>query len=208
MLASRGDVSGAVRHLRRALENDPISPSVNADLGWLFFRVGRHRDAVEQCELTLELVPGSIGALTCLVHANQALGRIVDARAHAVKAMRQSGGEAATVATVERGEPADGLRLYFDWRADLLSVDSTASSYARALAFADANRMHAAIGALEDAVHAREHELVFLDRESRFAGLRSRERFRRVLAATAALSSRRSPHADAHPPKESDGRRG
>jgi TolB-like protein/DNA-binding winged helix-turn-helix (wHTH) protein/Tfp pilus assembly protein PilF len=188
-LATRGDMNGAARYLQLALDVDPISPSVNADLGWLFYRAGRYRRAVEQCGTTLELVPESQAAVSCLLHANSQLGRIQEARGWAVRQMRSQGAGAEVLASVEGPTPDAGLLHYFQWRVASLKGDSTSSFYDRALALADAERDEEALCALEESLGRREHDLIFLGGERRFSSLHGHERFRQILARLRAMQS-------------------
>jgi TolB-like protein/DNA-binding winged helix-turn-helix (wHTH) protein/tetratricopeptide (TPR) repeat protein len=56
-LQPMGKSQEALAEFRKALEFDPLSPLVNARLGWQFFFAGQYDDAIEQFHKTLELDP-------------------------------------------------------------------------------------------------------------------------------------------------------
>jgi DNA-binding winged helix-turn-helix (wHTH) protein/TolB-like protein/Tfp pilus assembly protein PilF len=183
LLASRGQMPAALHHLERALEVDPVSPSVNADLGFLFMRAGQYDRAAEQCSLTLELVPGNVHAQDCLIHANVRLGRPKLALGHASRLMRALGAPAFVADSIVSASPRDGLDRYFRWRATTLStVDARVTNFERALVLADAGQDGSALAALEEAMRQREPGMLFLEGEERFARLSHKARFRALLA--------------------------
>jgi len=185
-LATRGDHKAVARYLHRTLEVDPVSPSVNADLGWHFFRARRYEEALHQCRITLELVPGSEAARSCLLHASLRLGRLAEARTLAMGLMQSQGADSSFLASVGTTAAAGAVQAYFLWRADRVSSDPDATEYDRALALADAGLFAEAQGALEESLHRREHDLVFAGSEPRFEALRQTTAFRRIVEATRA----------------------
>ena len=61
-LATLGRTSEAIIEARRALDLDPLSPIVNADLGWHLLFAGQRAEAIEQFRKTLEFDVNSVSA--------------------------------------------------------------------------------------------------------------------------------------------------
>jgi DNA-binding response OmpR family regulator len=61
--ARTGDLDGAVRHLQRGLEADPLSHQLHYQLGILFGKQGRIYQAIQALETALELEPGDYSTL-------------------------------------------------------------------------------------------------------------------------------------------------
>lgn len=57
-LAAEGRIGEAIASIKRALELDPVSLSINADLGEFYFLARRFQDAERQCRHTLDLDSG------------------------------------------------------------------------------------------------------------------------------------------------------
>ena len=65
-LATLGRAEQGVAEARRALALDPLSPIVNADLGWYEIYAGHPAEAIAQFQRTLELDADSMSATTAL----------------------------------------------------------------------------------------------------------------------------------------------
>lgn len=57
-LSVTGRHEKAIQNLKQALELDPLSPNVSADLALAYYFARRYEDVVEQCGRTLDLAPG------------------------------------------------------------------------------------------------------------------------------------------------------
>src|SRR5207253_4967098 len=56
-LSALGRSEEAIAEVRRAVELDPLSPVINADLGTTFFYAHRYDDSARQLRKTLEIDP-------------------------------------------------------------------------------------------------------------------------------------------------------
>lgn len=61
-LAETGRPDEALPHIRKALESDPLSLSINADLGRVLYFARRYDESLEQYQKTLEMDPNFLGA--------------------------------------------------------------------------------------------------------------------------------------------------
>ena len=57
LLTAMGRSDEAVRETRKALELDPLTPSMNVQLGWVLYYARRHDESIAQLRKTLELAP-------------------------------------------------------------------------------------------------------------------------------------------------------
>jgi len=71
-----GRIKDAVREMRAAEENDPLSPRVHMDLADILLSAGRLDEAAAQCD---ELPEDSLGKDQCLGRVRVAQGRIAEA---------------------------------------------------------------------------------------------------------------------------------
>jgi DNA-binding winged helix-turn-helix (wHTH) protein/tetratricopeptide (TPR) repeat protein len=66
MLASVGHFNEGLTEMERALELEPTSVAINADMCQMLYFVSRNFEAEAQCKRTLELDPNSYNAYSCL----------------------------------------------------------------------------------------------------------------------------------------------
>ena len=85
-LALTGHFDEAVREAQRARELDPLSPSINTDLGWVYYLARRYDDAIGAYRSTLARDPGFTLAHFDLALAYSAENRDADAVAEMQKA--------------------------------------------------------------------------------------------------------------------------
>ncbi|HYO15210.1 MAG TPA: hypothetical protein VE685_18595 [Thermoanaerobaculia bacterium] len=98
--------------MERARELDPVSVSVNGDIGWYYYFARRFREAIEQCLKTLDLEPGHAGARSCLLSAHLLQGDLPAARVRARELMTLQGAPPAALAALDHGP---GLDAYWRW---------------------------------------------------------------------------------------------
>ena len=63
LLLFRGDVAGAVEHIDRAAEIDPVSPLWSLQRGFILSAARRHDEAIATLEEALHAAPGAVGLL-------------------------------------------------------------------------------------------------------------------------------------------------
>jgi Flp pilus assembly protein TadD len=85
-LLERGDFAAAAIPLERARRLEPDKTSIREALGRAYFRCGRFGRAAEEFEAVVERAPVNDFAHFCLGKALVKVGRVRDARRHAVLA--------------------------------------------------------------------------------------------------------------------------
>ncbi len=90
-LAAVGRNDEAISAVRRAQALDPLSRTVNEDVGWYFYFAGRYLEAAQQFRRTADLEPQSFLPHVYSAYAYAALQDWPQALAAAGTAMRQSG---------------------------------------------------------------------------------------------------------------------
>jgi tetratricopeptide (TPR) repeat protein len=80
-LLTAGRPKQALREILLAQERDPLSLSINTDLGFHYYYTGRYADAAKQLKLVLEMAPGFPPAHLWLGRTYQELGQFDDAAA-------------------------------------------------------------------------------------------------------------------------------
>ena len=75
----RGSAKEALREIQLAQQLDPLSLSINTDLGFHYYYTGRYADAAKQLKLVLEMGPGFPPAHLWLGRTYQELGQFDDA---------------------------------------------------------------------------------------------------------------------------------
>ena len=86
VLAPLGHVDEAIAELKRAVELDPFSAIMNANLGYCYILAGRYPDAITQLQKTIQLAPKFGYTFGCLGIAFELSGRTDEAIAQYEKA--------------------------------------------------------------------------------------------------------------------------
>jgi len=97
-LVAQGRVDEAIQSIRRAQTLDPVSLSINNDVGEIYFFARRHDQAIEQCRKTLEMDPNFIPAHQTLGLAYAQKGEFPQALAELKKAVEMSANNAYVLA--------------------------------------------------------------------------------------------------------------
>ena len=77
--ACRGRTSEAVARMQQAVELDPLSPAINADLGQMYFFARDYNQALAACRRALELDPNNSFAMLYLFYLHAKAGREAEA---------------------------------------------------------------------------------------------------------------------------------
>jgi DNA-binding winged helix-turn-helix (wHTH) protein/Flp pilus assembly protein TadD len=114
-----GDSSAARRSIGRALELDPLSPTLQGDAGLVFYWLRRYQRGRDLCRRSLALAPVSRAAVHCLFLVEAAAGRR-DSLLAAARRLAAIDSAPAMVQASLAGDSAD-LRPYLDWEAERLA---------------------------------------------------------------------------------------
>lgn len=173
-----------LRTLRQAQGIDPVSLSLNENLGWALYVARRYPDAIEQFEKTLELDPSFGPALRYLgltqLHLGryeEALGTLERARSALMDAPEVQADLALAHALA--GDREEAQRMLDDLMKE--SDERYISPFLIASFHAGLGRFDEALGWLERAVEERVAYVVFLGVDPAFDPLRAHPRFQALL---------------------------
>ncbi|HZS05511.1 MAG TPA: BTAD domain-containing putative transcriptional regulator [Blastocatellia bacterium] len=183
-LAALEQPGGAISEIKRALELDPVSLPINADLAEFLLYARQYDRAIEQCRKTLELDPNFIPAHLNPGLACQQKGMFEEAVSELKQTVTLSKGNAYLVAQLGNTYAAAG-RLK-EARAILADLEKRAprkylSPYYEALIHAQLGERDRAFVLLEKARRERVFSALFLDVDPRLDGLRSDPRYTELL---------------------------
>jgi DNA-binding winged helix-turn-helix (wHTH) protein/TolB-like protein/Tfp pilus assembly protein PilF len=184
-LLTAGRPAEAFREIRLAQQRDPLSLSVNTDLGFHYYYTGQYDEAVKQLKLVLEMNPDFPPAHLWLGRAYQELGKFDEALAEfrrveeRVRDWPVSIAARGFVAGVA-GRPAHALEALAE--LEELSARRFVTSYGVALVYAGLGQNDAAFAALNKAFDERSNWLVWLRLGPRWRGLRSDPRFAQLVS--------------------------
>jgi len=170
----------AMAAMRRALDLDPVSPTVNISQAWFFYLTRQYNKSVEQCLRTLELHPNFCVAHQMLGLTYDVQGELGQAIVELQKAKALSPGNLITVAALGHAYAASGRGDEAQKMLDelgLSSGDSTPLPYYVAAIYVALNRNEEALRWLERAYQERSNWLIYLKLDPRFDRLRSERRF-------------------------------
>ena len=166
--------------MRRALDLDPVSPTVNVSQAWFFYLTRQYNKSVEQCLRTLELHPNFCVAHQMLGLTYDVQGELEQAIAELQKAKALSPHNLMTIAVLGHAYATSGRRDEAQKMLDelgLSSGDSTPLSYYVAAVYVGLGRNEEALRWLERAYQERSNWLIYLKLDPRFDRLRSERRF-------------------------------
>ncbi|HXI02506.1 MAG TPA: hypothetical protein VNI57_04955, partial [Candidatus Saccharimonadales bacterium] len=201
----RGEHDKAIASVQHALALDPLSPAVNADVGWYFYYARRYDEAIAASKRTLEISPRYVWAHRSLILSCLAKGDDRSALEAARNEMAQRGAPADEIAAVDPDHPGPGLKAYWLWdlrRWDAASVREKAQPAVVGLIYASLGYRDAALFTLEKACDARSGWMTpFLRVDPLADPLRSDPRFQSLMKRLDTIASvRASLWSSAAPP--------
>jgi DNA-binding winged helix-turn-helix (wHTH) protein/TolB-like protein len=184
-LLTAGRPEQALREILLAQERDPLSLSINTDLGFHYYYTGRYADAAKQLKLVLEMDAGFPPAHLWLGRTYEELGQFDDAAAafrgvdERIRDWPVSIAARGHVAGVSgrQAQAAEALG-----QLERLSANRFVTSYGLALVHAGLGQNDAAFASLNNAFDERSNWLVWLRLDPRWNGLRSDSRFTQLVS--------------------------
>ena len=182
-LGRLGRPDEALAEIKRALELDPLSLAINANVGWVLYYARRYDEAIEQCLKTLEMDSTFALAHHRLGSAYVQKGMYGEAIAEFQKAMTYSDEHPTAIAALGHAYAASGNRgearkVLAELRA--FSERRYVPRYDMALIYAGLGEKEQALELLEEAYE--QHDFMLLAKvEPRLDGLRAEPRFADLL---------------------------
>lgn len=178
-LRAMGDSEGGLAELVRAQELDPLSPMINADLGYFLYLIGRFDQAIEQLQSTIEMEPSFMMAHFNLGHIYKYEGMYEEAISEFLIGMELKG-EASEAAEYKVAFELCGWKGY--WQKDielaqLLSKETYIPPINLAAPYIEMGEKEQAFEWLEKAYRDRSSVMIFLKSHPIFDSLRSDARF-------------------------------
>jgi eukaryotic-like serine/threonine-protein kinase len=181
-LSEMGRHDEAIAEMKQALETDPLSLIINANLGQIYYHARRYDQAIEQGRKTLEIAPDFVVAHANLIDVYEQKGMYPEAIA-ALKTLGERGQQEA--ALLEAAYRAAGARGYWQKRLDLPLDRLKRGEYVKPTTipriYAQLGDKERAFEWLEKAYADRDSELVELRVEPGYDPLRSDPRFADLL---------------------------
>ena len=175
----------AVAELKRGLDFDPLSIVVTTDLGWAYYHARQYDAAIEQLKKALEMDKGFAWAHNLLGFAYLKQGDYKNSLAEIQSAVDLSGRQSAYLASLARVNAVMGNKKAVGKILDELtgvSKQRYISPYYVAAIYAATNDKEESFKWLQKAYEERDLNLVYVNADPAFDGLRSDARFATLLA--------------------------
>jgi TolB-like protein/Flp pilus assembly protein TadD len=174
----------AIAEAKRALELDPLSLIIQANLGGRYLRAGRYGEAIQECQKALDLDSSFVIGHDCLGFAYLQTGRTQEAIAEFQIAARLSHGDPESVsglgyAYAVSGQSDEASNIVNQMKTS--AKDEYIPAYYIAIVKAGLGNKDEALTWLERAFANRSAELPFCNTEPMLLSLRSEPRFRTLL---------------------------
>lgn len=183
-LAVRGRFDEAKAEMARAIECDPLSPNMRADMAQICYFAGDYDAALEHCRTALELDPTFLFAHQNVFAAYRAKGmheEAFDAYVRSAEAAKES---PAVVAALRSAYAAAGWQGF---NRELMARNASSPSLMATL-YVETGDTERAIEQLEKALEARDFFLIFVGVDPHFAPMRSDPRFVEIVRRIGVLS--------------------
>ena len=185
LLLAVGRPHAAIAEIMTACEREPLSLSINTDLGFHYYYTGQYAEAAKQLQSVLAMQSDFAPAQLWLGRTYQELGEC-DAALAAFRAVEAAASE-WPVAVAARGFVEGMAGRGEEAAATLAQLHRLAgrrfvTPYGIALVEAGLGRDEAALATLETAFAERPHWLVWLRLDPRWRGLRAHPRFGQIVA--------------------------
>jgi TolB-like protein/Tfp pilus assembly protein PilF len=189
VLPALGEIDHAIAELKLAVELDPFSAFINANLGYMYIMDRRYPEAITQLRSTVELNPGYYLSHRCLGQALELSGHLDQAIAEYEKPHEPNDEPYALAYQAHlhgiKGDREKALQL-FNQMNDLSrhrTVQPVEIDYAFALAYIGLGNKEEAIHALERAYQNKHYEVFsFVRLDPMLDPLRAEARFQSLVA--------------------------
>ncbi len=166
--------------MRRALELDPFSLSMNMEMGWSFYIARDYDQAIAQCRKVIELDPNFTAAYSCTAQAYEQKKMYAEAIADMNKAKALVGDDPGLIEELACAYALSGQKTEAQKLLDALK-ERSAREYVDpgliALIYTSLGEKDQAFEWLEKAYQARSSWMTWLKVEPKFDSLRSDPRF-------------------------------
>jgi adenylate cyclase len=184
ILPLRGVFDQAIAEVKRAVELDPLSAIINANLGYCYFLARRYDDAMMEARKTIELDPNFVYGHVVLAHALELKGNLGQAIAIYETLHQKNKGYRSLVFLAHlhglKGEREKALQLLGQAK-DLEEKAGVVWAYGYALAYLGLGDKGKAIDWLEQSYRAKETgNIVYIKVEPLFDSLRGDPRFEKL----------------------------
>jgi eukaryotic-like serine/threonine-protein kinase len=183
-LMRSGRSAEAVAELKRGLESDPLSIVVTTDLGWAYYHARQYDLAIEEFKKALAMDKGFAWAHNLLGFAYLQQGKHKEALGEIQSAVDLSGRQSAYLAFLARVNAISGNRNAVTKALDELngmSQQRYVSPYYMSTVYAAMNDKEETFKWLEKAYDERDLNLVYLNVDPVFDGLRDDPRLKTLL---------------------------
>jgi len=179
-LDTLGRPQDSIAEMRRALDLDPLSISMNMEMGWSFYVARDYDQAIAQCRKTIELDPSFISSYNCTAQAYEQKGMYDEAIADMKKAAVLSGDDPGVITELAFAEALAGQKAEAQKTLKALK-ERSAHEYIDpaliALIYIALGEKNQAFIWLDKAYAARSSWMTWLKVEPKFDSLRSDARF-------------------------------
>lgn len=184
-LMRSGRSAEAVAELKRGLDFDPLSIGVTTDLGWAYYHARQYPLAIEQFKKALEMDKGFAWAHNLLGFAYLQQGNYKESLAEIQSAVDLSGRQSAYLTSLARvnaisGNPNAATKLADELNG--ISKQRYVSPYYMATIYAAMNDKEESFKWLRKAYDDRDLNLVYLNVDPAFDGLRDDRRLATLLS--------------------------
>lgn len=179
-----GNYAEAVNAIRRAQELDPLSPSINTDVGVMLTHAGRYDEAIKAFERTLEIDPQFFDAFWNLGLAYERKRMFDEAAAAFIESERLKGKDDERLAAYRAAYEQGNMKGFWQKWLEFLLADvngKNVPAYVIATGYARSGDNETAFKWLEKSFAAREPNLVNLKIDFAFDSLRADSRFADLL---------------------------
>lgn len=191
-LVAQGRLEAAIRAIKRAQELDPVSLSINNDMGEIYFFARQYDQAIDHCRQTMEMDANFIPAHQTLGLAYLQKGQHPQALAELKKAVAMSANNAYILALLGHAYGVAGQRSEAEAtlaQLQQLSASKYVSPFHLALVYLSLGDLERVFALLNQAHDERVFSMLLIQADPRFDKLRSDLRYAALLQRLSSTKS-------------------